>query len=331
VIEPPDLSAEELLARVRSSYGVAATEAQFLPEGNDSSAWSFRLDGDGERWFLKVVAKSIAAALTIPALLAARGVPHVTGPLPTASGSLADEGEPFGLVLYPWIDGVSGGEVGLTASHRVELGRMLRAIHDAIPSPEVSAIARRERFAVRDEALIDELLAGDLPSAPDPIAERFLTAWRSHQATIARALARARDLADDARRHPHEMVICHADFHAWNVLVEPAGGFVVVDWDEALIAPRERDLMFVSGDIADLDPTGHDFYAGYGDVEVDRALLAYYRWDWVLQEVADYHRRVFDPELGDAIRAEAFDYFAGLFGPADVVAAAERADRLIPR
>jgi len=87
--------------------------------------------------------------------------------------------------------------------------------------------------------------------------------------------------------------------------------------------------MFVSGDIADLDPTGEDFYAGYGEVAIDRALIAYYRFDWGLQEVADYHRRVFDPALGERTRAAALEHLVDLFGPEDVVAAAYRADEEI--
>jgi hypothetical protein len=94
-------------------------------------------------------------------------------------------------------------------------------------------------------------------------------------------------------------------------------------------APRERDLMFVSGDIADLDPTGEDFYAGYGEVAIDRALIAYHRSNWGLQEVADYHRRVFDPALGGRTRAAALEHLVDLFGPEDVVAAAYRADEEI--
>jgi hypothetical protein len=64
-------------------------------------------------------------------------------------------------------------------------------------------------------------------------------------------------------------------------------------------------------------------------VRIDPALIAYYRFDWVLQEVADYHRRVFDMELGEQTRAEAVRYFAALFGPDDVVAAARRSGHAI--
>jgi len=42
---PPSLSAEEIVARVRERYGIDVADAAFLPVGNDSSAWSFRLEG----------------------------------------------------------------------------------------------------------------------------------------------------------------------------------------------------------------------------------------------------------------------------------------------
>jgi spectinomycin phosphotransferase len=47
-------------------------------------------------------------------------------------------------------------------------------------------------------------------------------------------------------------VLCHADLHTWNVLVDGDGRLWLVDWDEAILAPRERDLMFLVGGIVDL-------------------------------------------------------------------------------
>jgi hypothetical protein len=57
-------------------------------------------------------------------------------------------------------------------------------------------------------------------------------------------------------------------------------------------------------------------------------LIACFRCNWVLQESADYHRRVFDAPLGAQPRHEAFACFVDRFGPEDV-SAAYRADREI--
>src|SRR5437899_2210453 len=82
MFEPPEIPLSDLLKRVRVRFGLTATEGEFLPVGNDSRAWSFR----------------------------------VALPLPTAYGSSIDRGDPFSLVAYPYFEGEEGGEVGLTAT-----------------------------------------------------------------------------------------------------------------------------------------------------------------------------------------------------------------------
>ncbi len=329
MIEPPDIPTETIVERVRNAFGLPVEHAEFQPMGNDSSAWSFRLTGGVENWFLKVFGRPVdVASVEVPRFLASRDVGHLLPSLPTADGRSFDAGAPFSFVLFPFFDGTEGGERGLSREHRIRLGEFLRHVHETPPDEAIEAVIRRERFAPRDadrlEQITDELAhvepLGDIEGS-------FIACWREHTAEISHSLDRARELA--AAATTTDFVICHADFHAWNVLIDDRGDFVVVDWDETVLAPPERDLMFVSGDIADLDPDGTDFYAGYGEFDIDRSLIAYYRFDWVLQELSDYHRRVFDRELGTATRTQALALFTELFGPQDVVAAAFRADEEI--
>ena len=73
-------------------------------------------------------------------------------------------------------------------------------------------------------------------------------------------------------------VLCHGDLHAWNVLVVSDNHLWIVDWDEAVLAPRERDLMFVVGGIGHGLVRPHDterFLQGYGETGIDPRLLAY--------------------------------------------------------
>jgi spectinomycin phosphotransferase len=69
------------------------------------------------------------------------------------------------------------------------------------------------------------------------------------------------------------------------------------------------------------------FLEGYGPAALDRTVLAYYRWEWVVQELADYGGRVLDNRLGEETRRQAVAEFAKLFAPGDVVEAARAADR----
>ena len=125
-------------------------------------------------------------------------------------------------------------------------------------------------------------------------------------------------------------MVCHADLHANNVLVPADGGIAVIDWDEVMLAPPERDLMFVRGSaiagvVTDAQATA--FEAGYGTGEADPVLIAWYRIDWAVQDLADFARRVLlDAEAGDATRRYALELFASNFEPGGEVETAIAAD-----
>ncbi len=320
MLEPPDLRVGDLLERARTRFGLVADEAEFLPVGNDSRAWAFRLSSGGEAWFVKVLAPPVnEAAVEVPRYLAKRGIEHLVLPVPTLTGAFIDREEPFSLVVYPFLEGESGGQVGLTFEQRTELGRTMRRIHDLPVGDELVGIVRREWFVPRDlpEARrIGQRVSGSLE---EPLERAFAEAWSAHQPEIDRIVDGVGQLGVEGRSRAGAEVLCHADIHPWNVLVQPSGGFAIVDWNETVLAPRERDLMFVDGGPGpsrDADA----FFAGYGEIEIDSVVIAYYRFEWVVEELADYGRRTFFmPELGDSTKAEAVELFLRIFEPGEVV------------
>jgi spectinomycin phosphotransferase len=73
------------------------------------------------------------------------------------------------------------------------------------------------------------------------------------------------------------------------------------------------------------------FFEGYGAIEVDPVALAYYRYEWVVQEIGDYGERVFLRQdtgaetINDAVRG-----FRQLFDLGDVVESAYEAEVHLP-
>lgn len=328
--EPPaDLTEQTMLVTLRKHFGLEAGQLSFLPLGHDSSAWVYRLDAaDGRPFFVKVrLAVTNPASLLMPRLLRDHGVEHVVAPLPARDGALWAPAAGYALIVYPFIAGGTGMELGMTPEQWRAYGRTLRQIHAVPVPPELAGALRRETF-VPDGALklvrLDTYL--DAPSPDDPAVAELAGFWRANRATIHALLDRAEQLGRRLAQDPPPAVLCHADIHTNNLLVGAEGEVWFVDWDEALLAPKERDLMFAVGGISEeyVKPENEAaFLEGYGAAAIDPVALMYYRYAWAVGDIGAFGEEIcFRPDLGPATRAEALRLLRGLFAPGQIVAIA---------
>jgi spectinomycin phosphotransferase len=335
MLERPDLSDETIRRCLQANYGIDAAEITFLPIGYDATASVFRVDAaDGQRFFLKVKSVPVAAgSLAVPHFLRQSGVDAVVAPLATRSGALSaplDGG--FTAILYPFIDGRMGMDGGLSQAQWITLGRILNRIHVAILSPQLAAQMRRERFVPLKGELAWSLhkeVAGTLYA--DPIRAGLAEFWRERRTEIEGILHRAEALGRMAEARQPQIVLCHADIHIFNVLVDATGDLHIVDWDETILAPKERDLMFLVDGAqpaeTEVHPNEAAFRRGYGPAEIDPVILAFYRYEWVVQEIAEFGKQVLRSEDGGEItRLDGLRHFRALFDPGNVVEKAYRAD-----
>ena len=126
-------------------------------------------------------------------------------------------------------------------------------------------------------------------------------------------------------------MLCHGDLHAGNILVGTNGALYIVDWDTAVLARREQDLMFIG---CGMGYPGHDataqqqlFHAGYGTLRIDARALAYYRYERILQDVAAYCAELLTDNAGGADRQRSLHYLRNNFVPNGALDAAQQADK----
>jgi spectinomycin phosphotransferase len=325
VREPPELADNAIIGAVEAGFGIRVRELAFLPVGNDSASWAYRVQAaPGQVWFLKVRAgPDRAPGAVVPTHLQRIGVPHVLAPLATATGAPNLHVGGFALALYPMLDARMGAEGGLSPRQWRQLGDAVRQVHAVRPPPELADLVGRETFRPSRRELLPDLEALLAAGAGDPLTRELAGFWQARQRVIDRLVERADQLGRDLARRSFPQVLCHADLHTWNVLVDADEQPWIVDWDEATLAPRERDLMFVAGGIAGglVRPEDTDrFFQGYGRVVVDPRLLAYYRVAWAVQDLAEYGERVLMlPAVGEATRRAAVDGFVDLFEPGNIV------------
>lgn len=329
MLEPPDLSNDAIIAAVRTHYGIPVAALTFLPIGHDSSAWVYRAQAaDGAAYFLKVRTGTVnVAGLVVPRYLHDRGVAEVVAPLMTTARAVSVGLGAFTLAVYPFVVGTTGMAGGMTEQQWTTYGAVLRQVHAMPLVPELTRHMHRETFAPAWSDMVRRL---DAHVATDtnmgPVACELAAFWRARQAEILALVERAEALGRRLRATVPPLVLCHADVHTGNVLVDTAGQLRIVDWDETVLAPKERDLTFVVGGIRD-DLVGPReeawFFRGYGPATVDPLALAYYRYAWAVGDVGAYGEQAFlMPGLGVTTRRAAVRGLTSLFQPGQIVALA---------
>jgi spectinomycin phosphotransferase len=187
--------------------------------------------------------------------------------------------------VEPVIEGTPGVFGEYSPRDRRDVARIVGRLHaasDRVPAglPQVADLHIPSRAAL-EAALADV----GRPWRSGPLAEpaRALLAARSGE--VAERLAGHDAGAERLRMTRAGWVVTHGEPHGGNLIRDPAGGLHLIDWDTAMVAPRERDLQMVLDD----DLTGWDEYrTAAGPVTLDRDALEFYRCLWALADIASF-------------------------------------------
>jgi hypothetical protein len=324
VLTPPDgLPETALVSTLARSWGMIITSMEYRAVGWGSHHWEVA-DAAGPHWFVTVdelenkrlsasepLAAGFArlrASLATAMDLRACGRTFVVAPVPTRDGEpLARVNGRFGVAVYPFIAGQSfdWGEFS-SAAHRLSLLGLLVDVHTAAPAASRHALA--DDFAVPQR---DELEAACAPDGEvadcGPYAHPTSLLARQHAAPIQRLLARYDALVLEAQAQGARTVLTHGEPHPGNTM-RTADGWVLIDWDTALVAPPERDLWSLDpGDGSILDA-----YAMATGTSPQPSLLDLYRLRWDLADIAADVGRFRRPHAGNIDDDQSWELLSSL-------------------
>jgi spectinomycin phosphotransferase len=329
VREPPNLPVELLRACLREQYDLVAATLEFLPRGHDYRAGVYRVvSAQGSAHLLKVTSRPLyEASCVVARYLRDQGITAVVAPVPTTSGSLWTTLAEWTVIVYPFLDGETH-LTGMTDEQWKVVGTIFRRIHQVPLPPAGFESLRKETFDPTEymrwvRAFETQHLDGR--HGDNGPARDLHASWEAHRATIHTGLAFLETLATALRSRTLRYVICHADLHPANLLRDRAGHVFVIDWDEVMLAPKERDFIFVR------EPQAAAFWDGYGQQEIDWIALTYFRWERVIQDLIEEAQQVaFRDDVGEDTRAIAARRFEDTFAAGSNVDAASAAAAHLP-
>jgi spectinomycin phosphotransferase len=107
----------------------------------------------------------------------------------------------------------------------------------------------------------------------------------------------------------------------------------VIDWDDVMLAPKERDFIFLktSADDPDFLPGLPPYFDGYGGKEINWIALSYFRYERVLQEwVAAVDDVFLQQDREEEARADAVELLETVLSPGGELDAALAAAAHLP-
>ena len=262
-------------------------------------------------------------SVVIVELLHDAGIQQIIPPIKTLLGQSTQRIEDFTLIVYPFVKGQDGFNCNLTDNQWFKLGEALRQVHEIDVPSSIQNQLRREVYSPKWREAVRSLY-GHIEAQPigDEITLKLLKFMKENMPAIRRLVDRAEQLGQRLQGQSTKFVLCHSDIHGGNVLINGNDTIYIVDWDEPIMAPKERDLMFIGGGVANVWNKLHEeksFYRGYGKTEINSTILAYYRHERIVEDIAIYGHGLLLTMAGGEDRPEMYKQFIDMFHPHGVV------------
>lgn len=334
MLEQPRLPDEKIIACLRAEYQLGIVQVIFLPLGADLNTAVYRVVADtGTPYFLKLRRGVFdETSVSLPKWLSDLGIEQIIPPLVTQAGQLWARLDDFKAILYPFVEGRDGYDRPLSDHQWIDFGSALQRIHTTRLPEALHHHLQQEAYSPawrkRVGTFMERVEAGTFT---EPVAHQTAAYLRTQRPVILDLIERAERYAQALQAQSPELIVCHTDIHAGNVLIDTRGVLYIVDWDNPLLAPKERDLMFVGGgQFGNARPAQAEetlFYRGYGPVSIDIRALAYFRYERIIQDIAVFCEQLLLTTDGGQDREQAFRYLTNNFLPDGTIAIAREADQ----
>jgi spectinomycin phosphotransferase len=336
MLEKPALNDGALIACLQKEFSLHNPNIEFLPLGADQNTAVYRaVTAEGIPYFVKLRSGHFnETSVTLPSYLSKMGIRQIIAPLVTISGQLWAKLADFKIILYPYVEGQNGYQVDLSDQHWIELGQAVKHIQSSVLPAAMAASIKRETYSPRTREAVRMILNRiDHTIYTDTVSIKLAAFLKSKREEILELIDHAERCAHALQIKPPINVLCHSDLHAGNILIDGNGGLYIVDWDDPIYAPKERDLMFVGGGQGFRGHTSREeeklFYQGYGQASINEVALAYYRYERIILDIAAFCEQILSSDKIGEDREQSFQYLSSNFLPGNTIDIAYQSDKTL--
>ncbi|HID7091415.1 TPA: aminoglycoside O-phosphotransferase APH(9)-Ia [Legionella pneumophila] len=318
------IQAQQLIELLKVHYGIDIHTAQCIQGGADTNAFAYQADSESKSYFIKLkYGYHDEINLSIIRLLHDSGIKEIIFPIHTLEAKLFQQLKHFKIIAYPFIHAPNGFTQNLTGKQWKQLGKVLRQIHETSVPISIQQQLRKEMYSPKWREIVRSFYNQiEFDNSDDKLTAAFKSFFNQNSAAIHRLVDTSEKLSKKIQPDLDKYVLCHSDIHAGNVLVGNEESIYIIDWDEPMLAPKERDLMFIGGGVGNVWNKPHEiqyFYEGYGEINVDKTILSYYRHERIVEDIAVYGQDLLSRNQNNQSRLESFKYFKEMFDPNNVV------------
>jgi len=319
-----EVNTDKILKLVEIEYGISVSSIEKLNIGFDQNTKVYKLySRSSDEYFLKIrFGVFNESSLTVPLWINNNIKPkNIIDPVKTISKKNFIKLTSLYIILYPFIHGQSGWDKALTNSQFIDLGKFLYNLHSIELPNEYIKLMPIEKYDSKFRENVKNILS-NTNNNNDPLVIDFFNELYKKKDTIAKIVNEIEMLLCHEKKEPFKYCLCHGDIHAGNVLINEKS-FFVIDWDTIILAPKEKDLMFIGGGIGNKWNKQEEiecFYTGYGkNVEINKNLVKYFRYERIMQDIFEFYHQITDNRTDERERELCVKYFKEQFEPNNVI------------
>src|SRR6267143_2098577 len=217
------------------------------------------------------------------------GIENIVHPIAADSGQMRIQIGEFHVALFNFVAGKTAEENRMDNSQLEKLGELLAKIHQS--KKVIGEYSVRENFEI---AFKDKFIAifehiHPLPARPGEYKQKLGVLLEPHTEKFMQELGTLEELQRKVRKMDLEFFNCHGEPSPGNVLASHKGEIYLLDWDEPIFAPKEKDLLFFKDNS---QPVMKGYRRFSEDSSLNRDVIEFYGHMWNLGEIVDYGSRI---------------------------------------